>query len=152
MHPLTEGDSERERERGVFIGSTNRIDPKESPRRRRCRRRPSDVTAANYSFCACVRACVCIYMYIPIIQFLSSKLPQYPLANYPGEKCLGHRLPSCGPPVNKWQFTGHQYQIPLVWATRNRYPCMAHQCQIPATLAHQVARSRHLLQHNSKLI
>ena len=39
-----------------------------------------------------------------------------------GEKCLGHRLPSCGPPVNKWQFTGHQYQIPLVWATRNRYP------------------------------
>ena len=61
-----------------------------------------------------------------------------------GEKCLGHRLPSCGPPVNKWQFTGHQYQIPLVWATRNRYPCMAHQCQIPATLAHQVAMSRHL--------
>ena len=56
-----------------------------------------------------------------------------------------------GPPIalvwatsNKWQFTGHQYQIPLVWATRNRYPCMAHQCQIPATLAHQVARSRHL--------
>ena len=61
-----------------------------------------------------------------------------------GEKCLGHRLPSCGPPVNKWQFTGHQYQIPLVWATRNRYPCMAHQCQIPATLATNVAMSRHL--------
>ena len=71
-----------ERERGVFIGSTNRIDSKESPRRRRCRRRPSDVTAANYSFCACVRACVCIYMYIPIIQFLSSKLPQYPLDSH----------------------------------------------------------------------
>ena len=70
------------RERGVFIGSTNRIDSKESPRRRRCRRRPSDVTAANYSFCAFVRACVCIYMYIPIIQFLSSKLPQYPLDSH----------------------------------------------------------------------
>ena len=56
-----------------------------------------------------------------------------------------------GPPIalvwatsNKWQFTGHQYQIPLVWATRNRYPCMAHQCQIPATLATNVAMSRHL--------
>ena len=62
-----------------------------------------------------------------------------------GEKCLGHRLPSCGPPVNKWQFTGHQYQIPLVWATRNRYPLDgppvsdtlvgSHQCQHPSNLA-----------------
>jgi len=62
---------------------------------------------------------------------------------------LRRKMP--GPPIalvwatsNKWQFTGHQYQIPLVWATRNRYPCMAHQCQIPATLATNVAMSRHL--------
>ena len=62
-----------------------------------------------------------------------------------GEKCLGHRLPSCGPPVNKWEFTGHQYQIPFVWATRNRYPLDgppvsdtlvgSHQCQHPSNLA-----------------
>ena len=67
------------RERGVFIGSTNRIDSKESPRRRRCRRRPSDVTAAKYSFCACVHACVCTYIYIHIIQCLPSRHPQYSL-------------------------------------------------------------------------
>ena len=58
---------------------TNRIDSKESPRRRRCRRRPSDVTAAKYSFCACVHACVCTYIYIHIIQCLPSRHPQYSL-------------------------------------------------------------------------
>jgi len=25
-------------------------------------------------------------------------------------------------PVSKWQFTGHQHQIPFVWATSVRYP------------------------------
>ena len=41
-----------------------------------------------------------------------------------------------GPPVNKWQFTGHQYQIPFVWATTVRYSCRVEPpCQHPSNLA-----------------